>query len=159
MKGQTNYDYRRQSYLGHWPFRNLRNNTAQTLSKAAENGITHMLVSSLNAIFYKVPCAETSSLSEQEALTAKRCFCRAAINPTYTAWKKDLTVCIKDYGFKGISCSRYITVIRSGIIRKAIIMSRAPPGVIAYELGGVVRINAGFENFRQRHMLDIKSRP
>ena len=107
------------TYLGHWPFRNLRNNTAQTLSKrAAENGITHMLVSSLNAIFYKDTMRGNLELkSELESFNGETVFLPlAVINPTYTAGK-DLTACIKDYAL-GHRVVPAITVIRSGIIRR-----------------------------------------
>lgn len=152
------------SYLGHWPFRNLRNNTAEALSKrAAENGITHMLVSSLDAIFYKDSMRGNLELkSELESFNGETVFLPlAVINPTYTAWEKDLTVCIKDYGFKGIELFPLYHGYSLGHYSEGYnYVSRAAEACnLAYELGGVVRINAGFENFRQRHMLDVKSPP
>ena len=42
------------TYVGHWPFRNLENNTLEGLDKLAQdNEITHMAVANLNGFFYK----------------------------------------------------------------------------------------------------------
>ena len=40
------------TYVGHWPFRNLKYNTLEGLDKLArEYGVTHMVVANLNGFF------------------------------------------------------------------------------------------------------------
>ena len=42
------------TYVGHWPFRELTGNTLDGLDKLAQaNGITHMVVSNIEGFFYK----------------------------------------------------------------------------------------------------------
>ena len=42
------------TYVGHWPFRNLKYNTLNGLDELAQrNGITHMVVANLHGLFYK----------------------------------------------------------------------------------------------------------
>ena len=42
------------TYVGHWPFRNLQNNTLEGLDALAQKyGITHMVVANLHGFFYK----------------------------------------------------------------------------------------------------------
>ena len=42
------------TYVGHWPFRNIRYNTLEGLDTLAQKyDITHMVVANINGFFYK----------------------------------------------------------------------------------------------------------
>ena len=57
------------TYIGHWPFRNLKYNTLEGLDHLAQDaGITHMVVANLHGLFYKD--ANVANLELLEALKA-----------------------------------------------------------------------------------------
>lgn len=91
------------AYLGHWPFRRLRHNTApQLVSLMDEKGIDLACVSSASAIFYKNSQAGNEELVEQIEPFRDRLIPFAVINPTYADWEHDLTVCAEQYGARGV---------------------------------------------------------
>ncbi len=91
------------TYLGHWPFRRLRHNTAAALVELMnEKGIDHACVSSASAIFYKNSQAGNEELAEDIEPHRDRLIPFAVINPTYADWQHDLDVCVNDFGVKGL---------------------------------------------------------
>ena len=147
------------TYAGHWPFRMLKNNTVQAICDNAEkNGITHIVIASLNAIFYKDPFDGNRELMEEikACKTNVKILPLAVVNPTYTGWEKYARQAIED-GFCGFEiCPQYhgysMLPGSKGYYR---IYPAADAFKLAKELNVPVRICVGFENFRQRHWMDI----
>ena len=80
------------TYVGHWPFRNLRHNTLQELDALAQrHEVTHMVVANLNGFFYKdANTANLELLEELQAYHGKTVFLPMAIvNPTYPEGEAD----------------------------------------------------------------------
>jgi len=91
------------AYLGHWPFRRLRHNTAPELVALMDSkGIDMACVSSASAIFYKNSQAGNEELAEEIEPHSDRIVSFAVINPTYAGWEHDLRVCAEQFGFKGL---------------------------------------------------------
>lgn len=91
------------AYLGHWPFRRLRHNTADGLLALMDRAqIDIACVSSASAIFYKNSQAGNEELAEQVAGHEDRLVPFAVINPSYIDWEHDLRVCVEDFGARGL---------------------------------------------------------
>jgi len=91
------------AYLGHWPFRQLRHNTASGLLRLMdENGIDRAMVSSINAIFYKNCHAGNEELAIETRAHRDRLIPFATINPQYAGWRDDLKQCQEDFGMAGL---------------------------------------------------------
>ncbi len=94
------------TYVGHWPFKQLQYNTCSLLVDRMDCfGVDMSVVSNINGIFYK----NTQSANEElrnELMSDKKFGTRlipfAVINPIYAGWKDDLEVCISSMGMKGI---------------------------------------------------------
>ena len=137
------------TYVGHWPFRKLINNTLTELDALAqENGITHMLVANVQGVFYKDSMQGNLELAQQLADYSGK----TKFNPTYPAWRDDMKKCVSALGFQCIElCPVYhgYSLAREGVEAFR----------LAGELGVCVRILDEFENIRQQHRLDVKARP
>lgn len=138
------------AYLGHWPFRKVICSSAGELDALAQkSGVTHMLVASLNALFYKDAMDGNRELAA--ALSAyqgkTKLMPLAVINPLYPAWERDLQECVEKLGFCGLELAPVYHNYKL-----------AEDGVAAFKraasLGIPVRINFEFENFRQHSHLD-----
>jgi len=91
------------AYLGHWPFRRLRHNTADELvGLMDEKGIDRACVSSASAVFYKNSQAGNEELADEIEPHRDRLIPFAVINPTYAGWQHDLEVCVADFGARGL---------------------------------------------------------
>ncbi len=91
------------AYLGHWPFRQLRHNTASGLLRLMdENGIDKAMVSSINAIFYKDCHAGNEELAAETRAHRDRLIPFATLNPKYPRWQDDLRQCHEDFGMAGL---------------------------------------------------------
>lgn len=143
------------AYLGHWPFRKTTYTTAAELDSLAQSmDVTHMIVSSLNAIFYKDVMDGNRELAEElAAYQGKTKFLPfAIINPTYPAWEQDMKTCIHELGFCGVELTptyHNYTLANEGIAAFK----------LAGELGVPVRVNCEFENIRQHSHLDPTDMP
>jgi len=147
------------TYAGHWPFRMLKDNKVQDVCDNAEkNGITHIVIASLNAIFYKDAFDGNRELMEEikACKTNVKILPLAVVNPTYTGWEKYARQAIKE-GFCGFEiCPQYHGYsIRPSFKGYYRIHPAAEVLKLAKELGVPVRICVGFENFRQRHWMDV----
>ena len=153
------------TYIGHWPFRKLVNNTLEALDKKArENGITHMVVSNLNSLFYK-----DTDEGNEELLKAiseyrgKTVFLPLAfVNPTYVEWEKDARRAI-DNGFAGFEISPFYHgyAFAPEMLSDEYYPKHRALRVLdlAGELSVPVRICASFENFRGRSFMEVQKNP
>jgi len=94
------------AYTGHWPFRQLKQNTCNArLEMMEKNGIEFSVISNLNGIFYKNVQSANEELYEelkQDRRFEKRLIPFAVINPIYAGWKDDLKKCTGEMGMKGV---------------------------------------------------------
>ena len=91
------------AYLGHWPFRQLRHNSAGGLLKLmVRHGIDMAVVSSLSAIFYKNTQPGNEELAKQMRRHRDRLIPWGVVNPTYADWEQDLAVCVEEFGMSGL---------------------------------------------------------
>lgn len=94
------------AYVGHWPFRQFKYDSPDTLlERMKEFGTDVSVISNLNGIFYK----NTQHANEElfEWINSKRTYKDrfipfAVINPVYGGWRDDLHTCVSRYGCKGI---------------------------------------------------------
>lgn len=94
------------AYIGHWPFRQRKYNTCETLLQRMDRFGVHLsLVSNLNGIFYKNTQSANEELNGQvksDSNFRDRIIPFAVINPIYGGWKNDFEVCTTEMGMKGI---------------------------------------------------------
>lgn len=94
------------AYVGHWPFKQLKYNTCDTLLERMNKfGVDVSVISNLNGIFYKNTQPANDELYAE--IKSDRRFRDhfipfAVINPIYAGWRNDLEICISKMGFKGI---------------------------------------------------------
>ena len=90
------------AYLGNWPFRKLRYNTAESMLERMDRcGIDGAVVSSLNAVLYKDVMNGNCELAEA-VKGLDRFIPLAVINPAYPHWKEDFLYCLDELGMKGL---------------------------------------------------------
>lgn len=94
------------AYIGHWPFRQRKHNTCETLLRRMDRfGVHFSLVSNLNGIFYKNAQSANEELDAQIKSNrnfGKRIIPFAVINPIYGGWENDFRICVTKMGMKGI---------------------------------------------------------
>jgi len=94
------------SYVGHWPFKQLKFNTcASRLERMNRFGVDLSVISNLNGIFYKN--TQPANVELYNELKSDRQFSSrfipfAVINPIYAGWRDDLENCVTKMGMKGI---------------------------------------------------------
>jgi predicted TIM-barrel fold metal-dependent hydrolase len=135
--------------LGHYPFRQLRSNTAdQMVALMDRNGIDRAVVSSIHAVFYRDVHRGNEELYAETKRHASRFIPVATINPKYVGWERDLVQAVKEWGMKGVTLvpehQGYALNDEHG---------RAALARIA-ELGVPVMLMQRFEDRRQRHAWD-----
>lgn len=94
------------TYVGHWPFKQLKYNTcAGRLERMNRFGIDISVISNLNGAFYKNTQSANKELYEElktDSRFDRRFIPFAVINPIYAGWKEDLEICISKMGMKGV---------------------------------------------------------
>jgi predicted TIM-barrel fold metal-dependent hydrolase len=94
------------AYVGHWPFKQLKYNTCDSLlDRMNQFGVDVSVISNLNGIFYKNTQPANEELHEEIQSSGKfhdRFVPFAVINPTYPGWKADLKFSVDKLGMKGI---------------------------------------------------------
>jgi predicted TIM-barrel fold metal-dependent hydrolase len=94
------------AYVGHWPFRQLKDNTCKgLLGRMDKFGINMSVVSNLNGIFYKNTQHANEELYDEirsDRRFSSRFVPFAVINPAYNGWKDDFEICTDKMGMKGI---------------------------------------------------------
>lgn len=150
------------AYAGHWPFRMLENNSVQAVCDNAEkNGITHVVISSLHSVFYKDPSDGNRELMTEikNCKTPVKILPLAVVNPMRPNWEKFARRAISKEGFCGFEI--HPTYHGYGILPHFSTYDRTYPAAevlkLAKELGVPVRICAAFENYRQRHYMDMQT--
>ena len=94
------------AYTGHWPFRQLKDNTCQArLDQMNQFGVDISVVSNLNGIFYKNTQAANQELHE-EIKSSRRFNDKflpfAVINPIFSGWKDDLETSLTKMAMQGV---------------------------------------------------------
>lgn len=91
------------AWLGHYPWRPLRHNTAPTLLQLMDKvGIGQAVVSSIEAVFFTNPQTANEQLYREALPYAERLLPFATINPTYAGWEHDLAVCHEQWHMGGL---------------------------------------------------------
>ncbi len=91
------------AYLGHFAFRQLRHNTAESLLTLMDSKkIDKAIVSSASAITYRNAHAGNEEVAEEVRGHRKRLIPFAVINPFYAGWRNDLKICNKEFGMTGL---------------------------------------------------------
>jgi uncharacterized protein len=91
------------TYIGHWPFRQLRGNTPQGLISYMERfGIERSMVANIDGVFYRNPQPANEDLSAALKPFRGKFIPFAVINPSYPDWEHDLEVCHTQLGMKGV---------------------------------------------------------
>ncbi|MBE6551667.1 MAG: hypothetical protein E7665_05965 [Ruminococcaceae bacterium] len=143
------------TYVGHWPFRKLPFNTLNELCESAKKRmVTHIFCTNLNAVFYKDTMEGNYELLE-ELKSYKGdvvVYPFAVINPVYVCALEDIKKCA-ELGFKGIELTpQYHNYSLDSDEARAAYK-------LCGELGLFVKVSAGFENVRQRHIIDKTEEP
>lgn len=95
------------SYVGHWPYMELKYDTCKALLQRMDRfGVDRSVVTSLSGIHYKNTQSANRALYEEwrsENELKERLLPFAVINPTYAGWKYDLKQCLEEFGMRGIA--------------------------------------------------------
>src|SRR6185295_12969376 len=90
--------------LGHYPFRSLRFNRAETMVDLMDrNGIDRAVVSSLHAVFYRDAHRGNEELFEETKAHRARLIPVATLNPKYVGWGHDLAEAIERWKMKAVT--------------------------------------------------------
>lgn len=91
------------TWLGHWPFRQLRHNdVAGLLHLMDAHSIDKAVVANIHGVFYKNVQKANEELAAWIAPHRDRLVPFATINPSYPGWQRNLRLCHDDLGMKGL---------------------------------------------------------
>jgi predicted TIM-barrel fold metal-dependent hydrolase len=91
------------AYLGHFAFRRLRHNTAESLLRLMDGKkIDRAIVSSASAITYRNAQSGNEELDQEVKGHRNRLIPFAVINPMYVGWEDDLQTCYESFGMRGL---------------------------------------------------------
>lgn len=91
------------TWIGHWPFRQLRHNTAAALVRRMDQrGIDRGVVASIHGVFYKNVHLANEELAKETRRYGDRLIPFASLNPLYPGWEEDLRRCAEDLGLRGL---------------------------------------------------------
>jgi hypothetical protein len=91
------------AYLGHFAFRRLRHNTADSLLRLMDaRKIDRAVVSSASAITYRNAQSGNEEVDGEVKAHRDRLIPFAVINPTYAGWEDDLKTCHEVSGMQGL---------------------------------------------------------
>jgi predicted TIM-barrel fold metal-dependent hydrolase len=94
------------SYIGHWPFKQLKYNSCSSrLERMNRFGVDISVISNLNGVFYKNTQPANIELYNElksDSQFRSRFIPFAVINPIYAGWRDDLENCVTNMGMKGI---------------------------------------------------------
>lgn len=135
--------------LGHYPFRQLRHNTAATLvAHMDRNGIDRAVVSSLHAVFYRDAHRGNEELFAETRAHADRFIPVATVNPKYVGWERDLGEAVERWKMKAVALVPEHHGYRLDDEHGRAVLAR----IESYGLPLVLRQR--FEDRRQRHAWD-----
>ena len=91
------------TYIGHWPFRQLRYNTAESLVRRMDkHHIDQAIVASIHGILYKNVHDSNEELAFRTKPHLERLIPFSTLNPTYPGWEEDLRRCAEVLELRGI---------------------------------------------------------
>jgi uncharacterized protein len=91
------------AYLGHFAFRRLRDNTAESLLRRMDTKkISKAVVSSASAITHRNPQPANEDLAAEVVSRRDRLRPFAVLNPAYAGWEDDLKICHEDLEMTGL---------------------------------------------------------
>ena len=90
------------AYVGNWPFRRLDASPEALVDRMDEKGVDRAVVSSMDALFYRNCHEANRELRADIEGHEDRLIPFATINPTYSAWRKDLHEAIEEWGMEGV---------------------------------------------------------
>jgi len=135
--------------LGHYPFRQLRFNTAEKMIGLMDrNGIERAVVSSLHAVFFRDAHRGNEELFAEIKPHGSRFIPVATINPKYVGWERDLAQAVETWKMKVVMLVPEHHGYELGDEH-----GRAALARIA-EYGVPVMLMQRFEDRRQRHHWD-----
>lgn len=89
--------------LGHYPFRALRHNTAETMLRLMDrNGIDRAVVSSLPSVFYRDAHRGNEELLAATKPHGGRFIPVATANPNYVGWERDLVEAVENWKMRAV---------------------------------------------------------
>ncbi|MFH1570777.1 MAG: amidohydrolase family protein [Gemmatimonadota bacterium] len=138
------------TWIGHWPFRQLRDNTAGGLVRRLDDaGIDRAVVANLNSVFYKSPHAGNEELARDTRRRRDRLLPFASLNPRYPGWREDLRRCAEDLGLCGLRLyPQYQQYALTDPEALELVDAAAA-------LGWAVQVPMRIVDRRQRHHLDL----
>lgn len=138
------------TYIGHWPFRQLRHNTAEALVRRMdERGIDQAVVASIDSVLYKNVHSANESLSVQVRPFRNRLIPFATLDPTYPGWREDLRRCAEDLELRGLRLYPQYHGYRLDEADGLALIDAAT------ELGWAVQVPMRIVDRRQRHKWDL----
>lgn len=138
------------AYIGHWAFRQLRYNRAETLIQLMDkNKIDKAIVASINGTLYKNVHSANIEIAEETKQFRDRIIPFATLNPMWAGWREDLRICAEDLGFKGL---RLYPQYHGYSITDKIALEIID---IATEYNWTVQIPMTLVDRRQRHKWDL----
>ena len=138
------------AYIGHWAFRQLRHNTAETLVQLMDaNNIDKAIVASINGTLYKNVHSANEEIAEEIKQFTDRLIPFATLNPLWAGWEEDLRRCYEELGFKGLRLyPQYHNYSLTDSAALKIIDA-------ATKLNWVVQVPMTLVDRRQRHSWDV----
>jgi predicted TIM-barrel fold metal-dependent hydrolase len=138
------------AFLGHYPFRQLRFNSAAKMVELMDgNGIDRAVVSSLHAVFYRDAHRGNAELYEETKAYGARFIPVATVNPKYVGWQHDLAEAVQRWKMKAVTLvpahHGYSLTDQHGQAALEAIANYGLPVVLTQR----------FEDRRQRHHWDI----
>ncbi|MDA0748388.1 MAG: amidohydrolase family protein [bacterium] len=137
------------AWIGHWPFRQLRHNTARSLIALMDQyEIDRAVVGSVHGIFYRNAHAANEEVAQECRRFRDRLIPFATLNPTYPGWQEDLTRCAEDLELCGI---RLYPAYHGYRLTDGAALELIDA---VTELNWAVQIPMRLEDRRQRHLWD-----
>ena len=138
------------AYIGHWPFRRLRLNTAEALVREMDrHGIDRAVVANLHGVFYR----NAHPANEELALAARpfrdRLIPFGTLNPAYPGWEEDLRRCAEELNLRGLRL--YPQYHGYKLVEEAALALVDA----AVELGWAVQVPMRLVDRRGRHPMDL----
>lgn len=92
------------AYLGHYPFQQLRYNTAEKMVALMDrNGVSHAVVSSLHSVFYRDVHRGNEELMLELEKFRGRLTPVATVNPRYVGWEADLEEAVGRWKMRAVT--------------------------------------------------------
>jgi len=136
------------AYIGHWPVRQLKYNTASGLLELMDQKkIDKAVVSSIHSIFYRNCHQGNVELAGEIKGRQDRLIPFATLNPNYPGWKSDLKQCVEELGMKGLRLHPYYHDYAMGDGKCRQLINAAT------EYGLPISVSIAMEDQRQRHWL------